>query len=98
MFNEKLSHCPSCGQKMEQGFSVRNTGLSWVAAEKMKQFAFMDKDLNETGFKKLLPAKAEYDLSYHCPDCKIYIVDYSKAVSRAQANELAEGVLRDETS
>lgn len=92
MFNDKLSQCPICGQNIERGFSVRNQGLSWITAEKMKQFAFWDKDLNEAGLKQYLPSKAEYDLSYHCSNCKIYIVDYSKAVSRAEAKELAESL------
>ncbi len=92
MVNEKLSQCPMCGQKMEQGFSARNHGLSWISAEKMKQFVFVDKDLNEAGFKQYLPAKAEYDLSYRCPNCKIYIVDYSRAVSTAEAKKLAESM------
>jgi len=77
---------------MEKGFSVRNHGLSWITPEKMKQFAFIDEDLNGAGLKQYLPAKAAYDLSYHCPNCKIYIVDYSKSVSRAEAHALAEVV------
>ncbi len=92
MFNGKLSNCPVCSGIMEKGFSARTQGLSWIPAEKMKQFAFLDKDLNEAGLKQLFPAKATYDLSYHCPDCKIYIVDYSKSYSRKEANELAESV------
>ena len=77
---------------MEQGFSVRNVGLSWVTPEKMRQFVSLDKDLNENGIKKYFPAKAQYDLSYHCPNCKIYIVDYSTALSSAQAKELAKSM------
>jgi hypothetical protein len=75
---------------MEKGFSIKTQGLSWIPAEKMKQFAFLDKDLNEAGLKKFFPSKAAYDLSYHCSNCKIYIVDYGKSYSRAEANELAE--------
>lgn len=59
----------------------------------MRQLAFIDYDLNETGLKKYLPAKAAYDLSYRCPQCKIYIVDYSKSFSRQEANELAESII-----
>jgi hypothetical protein len=92
MFNDRLSHCPVCTGIMEKGFSVRNYGLSWIPVEKMKHFVFIDKDLNEAGLKKYLPSKAAYDLSYHCPNCKIYIVDYSKSFSRADANKLAESI------
>ena len=89
MFNDKLSTCPVCAQTLERGFSHRNQGLSWITPESMKHFVFLDKDLNEAGFKKYLLAKAEYDLSYHCPNCKILIVDYSTSVSLAKAKELA---------
>jgi hypothetical protein len=92
MFNDKLSYCPVCGGVMEKGFSVRNQGLSWIPAKKMKHFVFIDKDLNEAGLKQYFPARAAYDLSYHCPNCKIYIVDYSKSFSRAEVNELAESI------
>ena len=91
MFNEKLSTCPRCGARMERGFSVRTHGLSWIPPEKMKRFAFVDQDLNAAGVKQYLPlAKAAYDLSYHCPHCKLYIVDYSTSVSSAEAKALAE--------
>jgi hypothetical protein len=73
---------------MEKGFSARTHGLSWIPGEKMKHNAFIDKDLNEAGLKQYFPSRATYDLSYHCPNCKIYIVDYSQPYSRAQANEL----------
>jgi hypothetical protein len=92
MFNDKLSNCPICGEGMEKGFSFRNIGLSWIPTEKIKQFAFGDNDLNEAGLKKFLPWKAEYNLSYHCPNCKIYIVDYNRSFSKAEANELAESI------
>jgi ssDNA-binding Zn-finger/Zn-ribbon topoisomerase 1 len=90
MFNEKLKTCPVCGKNMVYGFSSRNYGLSWITADNMKKFAFMDKDLNEAGLDKFLPAIAKYDLSYNCPKCKIYIVDYSKPVSSKEAKELAK--------
>ncbi len=92
MFNDKLSNCPVCGQRMERGFSHRNVGLSLITPEKMRKFAFRDEDLNKAGLKQLLPAKAEYNLSYHCPNCRIYIVDYSKAVSTEHAKALAESM------
>jgi hypothetical protein len=75
---------------MERGFSVRNHGLSWITSRKIKQFALLDKDLNEAGMRQFLPAKAAFDLSYHCPDCKIYIVDYAQSLSKEEANALAQ--------
>lgn len=92
MFNEKLSTCPVCDQPLERGFYARNIGLSWITAEKMRRSAFLDEDLNHAGLKKLLPARAQYNLSYHCPGCQIYIVDYSRAISSADAKALAEAM------
>jgi hypothetical protein len=53
---------------------------------------FLGQRFERSWLKQLFPAKATYDLSYHCPDCKIYIVDYSKSYSRKEANELAESI------
>lgn len=93
MFNEALSQCPVCHNRLERGFSFRVTPLSLITTEQMKKFIVGGEDLNEVGWmKKLLPSKAEFNLSYHCPSCKIYIVDYSRAVSREEANELANSL------
>jgi hypothetical protein len=92
MFNDKLSRCPTCGDAMAKGFSHRTQGLSWIPLEKLEHFVFQDKDLNEAGLKQYLPWKASFDLSYHCPKCKIYVVDYSRSFSRAEANELAKSI------
>jgi hypothetical protein len=89
MFNEKLGTCPSCNQQMHLGFSTRNIGLSLITLENMRKTVFMDWDLNQSGLKNILPAIASYNLSYHCPKCQIYIVDYSRAVSTSEAKELA---------
>jgi len=96
MFNDKLAQCPVCGQGMEKGFSPRNMGLSWIAPEKLRQFIFLDEDLVNSGLKKLLPARAEYDLTYRCPQCQIYVVDYSRAVSAEEARGLAEALLANQ--
>lgn len=89
MYDNKLSDCPLCGSALEKGFSARTHGLSWIPVRKMKEFAFLDKDLNEVGLKQYFPSRAIYNLSYHCPNCKIYIIDYSRSISRAEANQLS---------
>ena len=77
---------------MEKGFSLRNQALSWISSAQMRQFAFIDTDLNGMGYRQHFPATAAYDLSYHCWPCKLYIVDYSRALSPAEAMSVA-GVL-----
>lgn len=79
---------------MQKGFAHRNTGLSWIEPENFQHYVFRGKDLHERGMAKYLPVhKAAFDLSYHCPSCKLYLVDYSKSYSRAEANELAASIL-----
>jgi hypothetical protein len=92
MFNEKLTKCPNCDREMEQGFSVRNSPLSFVTPAKMDKFVHMDEDLNRAGLKTIFPAKATYNTAYHCRHCKIVIVDYSRVVSSQEAK--AEAALR----
>ncbi len=85
MFNTKLSGCPACGGAMELGFSLTNSPLSFVTLEKIKPYIHLEGDLNKAGVKMLVPWKAAYDLAYHCPACKILIVDYSKKISAKEA-------------
>jgi len=85
MFKDKLTKCPICNNDMELGFSGRSSPLSFITSHKMKKFAFRDEDLNRAGWKIILPAKASYDVAYHCRSCKILIVDYSQKVSSREA-------------
>ncbi len=70
---------------MELGYSLRNSPLSFVSLEKTRKFVHRTEDLNRAGWKMLLPAKANYDVAYHCRVCKILIVDYSKVISSQEA-------------
>ena len=85
MFNSKLNKCPVCGNKFELGFSSRSSPLSFITAAKMRKFVSRDEDLNQAGWKVILPAKASYDVAYHCRGCKFLIVDYSTKVSSKEA-------------
>lgn len=75
-------NCPKCDVEMEAGYSSANTGLSWINKEKFDSFAFVDKDLAESGFKKLFPWKGEYFQAYNCSECELVIVDYSQKYDR----------------
>lgn len=89
METTELGHCPKCGEAMKRGFAVRKAPLSWVEPQQLARFIFLDRDLHENGLRQYLPGKAEYDLSYVCTQCRIYLVDYSRALSRAEAEDLA---------
>jgi hypothetical protein len=93
MFNEKLGKCPACGSEMELGFSIRSSPLSFVTSEKIQKFIHMTDDLHRVGFVKMfLPWTASYDIAYHCVRCRIFIVDYSKAISSKEAKTQAASV------
>jgi len=90
MYKSKLIRCPACGGDLEPGFSSRSSPLSWITSEKMRKFASRDEDLNKAGWKMILPAKARYNLAYHCRKCKILVVDYSRKVASQEAKAQAE--------
>jgi hypothetical protein len=92
MAETALNLCPKCGRPFQLGFAVRSHAVSFVAPEKLKQFAFVDEDLVQSGWRNLFPSKAEYFRSYLCRECKIYLLDFSTKYDRHQANELAQAM------
>lgn len=50
---------------------------------------FQEYDLPQRGLRQVVLAEVEYDLSYHCRACKLCLVDHSRSLSRAEAQELA---------
>lgn len=74
---------------MEQGFCPKGSGLWYVRPEKVERFAFKDEDLTKSRLQRLIPAKAEYYVAFHCEQCHYYAVDYEKSLSRNEANALA---------
>ncbi len=86
----ELTICPRCGQTLAAGFAAKAAGLSFVAPDKLKQFAFLDEDLSGAGLAKLLPSKATYFRSYLCRECELYVIDYSTALGRQEAKRVAE--------
>ena len=82
MAEERNMVCPQCGQDFQPGFAGRSIGLSFIAPEKFAKNVFIDEDLVRSGLRKLLPAKAEYYRSYLCRSCQLYLIDYSKGLSR----------------
>jgi hypothetical protein len=59
---------------------------------KQNNFAFIDEDLAQAGWRKFLPSKAEYFRSFLCRSCKLYVVDYSKSLSRPEAEQAAHAI------
>lgn len=84
----KSIRCPQCDQAMEQGFSHRAAGLSYIRPEKFQHFIFKDEDLAQAGFRKILPAVAEYYRAYLCAQCQFYLVDFSKVLSQKEVKQL----------
>lgn len=92
MITADLTTCPHCGQPLAAGLAAKAAGLSFVALDKLKQFAFLDEDLVRAGWSKLLPSRATYFRSYLCRGCELYLIDYSTALSRREAEQVAESL------
>ncbi|GEM_PF-2374753 len=84
--------CLRCGKALEAGFAHKAPGLSFVAADKLQQFIFLDEDVAKSGLSKLLPSAAAFFRSYLCRSCELYIIDYSVALDRAQAKQAAQAM------
>lgn len=95
-YDEKLSNCPKCGERMERGFSPKNSGLGWIPAKQMKGFMVSGEHLVNVGLRRLLISRAEYALSYHCSNCQLYTIDYGTSCSRQEANQLASSITATE--
>ncbi len=81
--------CPRCEKPLSAGFASKAAGLSFVAPDKLKHFAFLDEDLSGAGLSKLLPSKAKYFRSHLCRGCELYLIDFSAVLSREEAEQLA---------
>jgi hypothetical protein len=90
MSNIQIEKCPSCGRALERGFAVKTASLSFARADKFKNFAFADEDLQRVGLlAKILPSRARFCPSFLCRTCQLYVVDYGTTLSRRDANEAA---------
>jgi hypothetical protein len=89
MATSAFAVCPRCGKATDAGFAHKAAGLSFVAPEKLDHFMFLDEDLGRAGWQKLLPSKAKYFRSFLCRSCKLYVVDYSRSLRRAEAEQVA---------
>ncbi len=90
---DKITQCPCCGGPLARGFAVKTAGLSFVRPDKFKQFAFVDEDLQRTGFlAKFLPSRARYCPSFLCRSCQVYLVDYGTVLSRRQADQASRSL------
>jgi|HubBroStandDraft_1064217.scaffolds.fasta_scaffold902731_1 hypothetical protein len=93
MSDTTFQKCPRCGNSLKAGFAHKALGLSFVAPEKLRSFAFVDEELARAGWRRFLPSRAAYFRSYLCRCCELYIVDYSETLNRAQAKQAAETII-----
>ena len=93
MAETAFQSCPRCGEAMEAGFAHKAAGLSFVAADKLQHFIFLDEDVAKAGWSKLLPSVAAYFRSYLCRSCELYIIDYSSILDRDEATAAAESMI-----
>lgn len=92
VYDDSLRNCPKCGSKMDRGFNVKTTGLGWIPAKMINRFTFVGEPLVEADLRKIFISRAEYMLSYHCLNCKLFVVDYGTSCSTREAKQLGESV------
>lgn len=90
--------CPRCNDTLQDGFAHKSAGLSFVAPESFERFVSLDEDLAAAGLQKLLPSQAEYFGSYVCRSCELYLIDFSRTYTRAEAKELIDKVARQDAN
>ena len=90
MSEPTVSHCPRCDNVLEDGFAGKAIGLSFVSHDKFQKFVFVDEDISNAGWKKYLPSGAEFFDSYLCRSCELYLVDFSKTLSRSQVEQVIQ--------
>jgi len=91
MKRNTIDRCPSCGEPIEKGFTVKATGLLFIPPAKFKSFAFVPEDLHRRSLlTRIFPSRARFSPSFICRACQLYLVDYGTVLSRKQANEAAQ--------
>ncbi|NEX20347.1 hypothetical protein G3480_08510 [Thiorhodococcus mannitoliphagus] len=72
--------CPDCGRDMRIGWVMLGRGAIWSPLDKGPpgSFAHIGSALPNTISMALKPAS---NLSWHCPDCQLLIVDHSTLIS-----------------
>lgn len=90
MSQPTFSHCPRCDNVLEDGFAGHAVGLSFISHDKFQKFSFVDEDISNAGWKKFLPSAAEFFDSYLCRSCDLYLVDFSKTLSRPEVEQVIQ--------
>jgi len=86
----QLDDCPLCHGPLEHGFSAKACGLSFIPAGKLRNFAFVDEDLNKRKWiQKFFVSPARYSPSQLCRPCGLYLVDYETVLTRKEADAAA---------
>ena len=69
--------CPRCGQPMEAGFAAFSSALYWNYSPK----ALIGIRWSKRGDKMLtkIPFVSSNVPGFHCPTCKLVLIDYSSA-------------------
>ena len=73
---------------MDLAFCAKASGLSYAKPDKFMNNMFVDKDLSEAGFRKLIPWKGEWHRAHICEACGIYTIEYAISYSREEVEQL----------
>ena len=92
-------NCDKCGARMQIGFLWTCEPIRFMPKERVipKINSNIDCDIfRNTWRSRNLPGAVRRVLGYHCPTCKILIVDYSKEYVGNESRELAQKLIDED--
>ena len=100
---QTMSHqknCERCGALMEIGFLHTREPLRFMPKERIIPKVNWDADcdiFHNTWRTKLLPGVVRRVLGYHCPACKILVIDYGREYVGNESRELAQKLIDEDS-
>lgn len=92
--------CEKCGAQMEVGFLHTREPIRFMPKERVIPKTNWDGDcdiFHNTWLAKFLPGSVRRVLGYHCPSCKILVIDYGREYVGNESRELAQKLIDAES-
>jgi len=93
-------NCDRCGERMQVGFLYTREPIRFMPKERVIPKINWNGDcdiFHNTWRTKFLPGVVRRVLGYHCPTCKVLVIDYSKVYVGNESRELAQKLIDQES-
>jgi hypothetical protein len=93
-------NCDKCGVRMQIGFLWTREPIRFMPKERVIPKINSDTDCDifqNTWRTKNLPGVVRRVLGYHCPTCKILVVDYGRVFVGNESRELAQKLVDEDS-